>query len=85
MPMYKIPTVSSETKSIPDKEIPLKKVSIKIPTPGTEELITLITNILKNKKVTYLWLGPDELSYDYVLPEGVDEILEWFQSSIKGD
>lgn len=54
-------------------------VSIRKPIPKKlDDLIALITNLLRNKKVTYLSLDAERISYDYI-PEGdVDETVEWF-------
>lgn len=76
MPLVRIPTVE-----VPDedtKEIPVKKISVTKPTPGsTEEVLNFITLLLNFYGVTYIRIDVDEIHYEYTLPPDVDETIDW--------
>lgn len=82
MPMYEIPRVKSPEVDTKEKEIP--KVSITMPTPDTTEaLLALLSNLLTTKRVTYIRIYPESMSYEFVSPPPAEEVLQWYLDKLK--
>jgi len=77
--MYEIPRIKAPTEGPGTKEKEVPKVSITIPTPSTQALLALLTELLTTKKVTYIRINPDTMNYDYVAPPPVEEVLKWYR------
>lgn len=76
MPVVKRPDVGEKTPARGSKKT---TISIRRPLPKTTEgIIELISNLIRNRNITYMWLDSKTMSYDYISDILPEETVKWY-------